>query len=314
MIIYLAPIRGITDSIYRNTFMTYFGGIHLAIAPFVTTVQGNTIKPSHIKDLVPEQNQSLPIIPQILSNDPKQFILLCRCLYDIGYQDINWNLGCPFPMVANKQRGSGLLPFPERIQSFLDQVITKIDSRLSIKTRLGRFHRQELDALIPIWNTYPISEIIIHARTGIQMYEGQVDLDAFKHAANCITHPVVYNGDILTYQDFIHYQTQMPTITRWMIGRGLLMNPFLANIIQSNGTLPDNPIPIFKAFHDDLFIQYEKRLYGASHILGKMKGLWNYFINFFSDSKRQLKNIHKSHTISAYFTSVDSVWNGCNSI
>ena len=156
----LAPIRGITDATFRDVSSRFFPGFDLAVAPFLTTYQGNRIKPVRLKELMPEENRNLPVIPQILGKNPDHFIVIAKALMDLGHTEINWNLGCPYPMVANKMRGSGLLPYPEKIEAFLEKVV-KLPVSISIKTRLGRRDSKEIFDLLPVFNTFPLSEIII---------------------------------------------------------------------------------------------------------------------------------------------------------
>ncbi len=174
----------------------------LPSAPFITTQHGKRIRPSQTRELLPENNSGMPVIPQILSNDPDAFIILAKYLYDMGHETINWNIGCPFPMVANKQRGSGMLPFPDKIDAFLEKTLSAIPNTLSIKTRLGRNDVNEIFQLMPIFNRYPLTEIIIHPRTGRQMYEGKTDLKTFETCLFLSHHPVVYNGDITDIDTF----------------------------------------------------------------------------------------------------------------
>ena len=142
----MAPIQGVTDFIYRNTFPEFFDGFDLAVAPFIATSAGNRAKKSRIRDILPALNTGLPVIPQILSKDPDDFIALARQLFDLGYEKVNWNLGCPFPMVTRKLRGSGLLPFPEKIDAFLEAILLEIPNKLSIKTRLGLEKTDEIES------------------------------------------------------------------------------------------------------------------------------------------------------------------------
>lgn len=305
MRLYLAPMRGLTDSVYRNTYSRYFPGIDLAIAPFITTVQGNKIKPAHIRGLLPEQNQSMPVIPQILSNNPEKFIDLARYLTDMGYADVNWNLGCPFPMVANKKRGCGLLPHPEQVDVFLDKVVPSICARLSIKTRLGRYDADEIDRLMPVFNRYPLSEIIIHPRTGAQMYTGQTDLCRFEKCVKMSNHPIVYNGDIQSRENFEGLSARFGQLSGWMIGRGVLANPFLPGIIKQGSDACSEKIPILIRFHDELFDQYQHILSGPSHAVQKMKGLWAYLSLSFPDSAKALKKIYRANDIGRYHAGVE---------
>ncbi|MEN8258594.1 MAG: tRNA-dihydrouridine synthase family protein [Thermodesulfobacteriota bacterium] len=302
-ILTLAPLRGLTDAIYRNTFARHFKGFDLAMAPFLTTFQGTKVKSAKLGDLLPENNQDLPVIPQILSKDADQFKTLATMLFDLGYETVNWNLGCPYPMVANKGRGSGMLPEPSKIAAFLE-TIADMPCRLSIKTRIGRRSSDEIKALMPIFNSFPLEELIIHPRLGIQLYKGEVDLEVFASCLASSVNPVTYNGDICSLADFTRLAERFPTIERWMIGRGALSDPFLPSAIKGIAA-PHNPSQTIKSFHDDLFGEYSRRLSGGSHLLGRMKAVWFYLAGRFPSDKKLLKKIQKTKKISSYARLID---------
>jgi tRNA-dihydrouridine synthase len=308
--IYLAPLRGFTDAIFRRTYGEFFSGVDLCVAPFIPTVCGDRIKAKHLSDVLPHHNGGGFLVPQVLSKSPADFIVMARALYDLGYTTINWNLGCPYPMVAKKGRGSGLLPFAERIDAFLDQILCAIPNRLSIKTRLGRQHKDEILKLLPIFNRYPLEEIMIHPRTGVQMYNGCVDLDSFGACLALSAHPLVYNGDIVDLPSYQTVKQRFPRVTAWMIGRGILANPFLPAMIKTGGPARSKAMETFKAFHDTLLSRYGEKLSGPAHLLQRMKGLWFYLCRPFSDSQQLLKKIRRSKTIDAYHAVVEPAFDG----
>ena len=215
--IYLAPIRGITDRIFRNIFPKFFDGIDLAITPFISSTHGWKKLNSLLKEFALDKNYGLKTIPQILSNDPDDFLRLANSLNEIGHSTINLNLGCPFPMVVNKGKGCGMLPYPAKIESFLDKIFSKFKSNLSVKLRLGLEYPDEILYLIPIFNNYPIDELIIHARTGKQMYKGNVNLDIFEECLSISQNEIVYNGDIQTISDYQDLCKRFNSISKWMI-------------------------------------------------------------------------------------------------
>ncbi|MBC2717147.1 MAG: tRNA-dihydrouridine synthase family protein [Desulfobacteraceae bacterium] len=313
-ILYMGPIRGGTDHIYRNTFADHFDGYDLAVAPFINCIGTNKIRRKYVKGLLPENNTGMPVIPQILSKSAEGFVLLANYLTDMGYDTINWNIGCPYPQVARKQRGSGLLPHTDKIRQFLDTAIPKLHGDLTIKTRLGREHKDELFTLIPVFNEYPVKEIIIHPRTGKQMYEGIPDVEAFETCLSMCKHPVVYNGDIRTADDFYRLSGRFPTITRWMIGRWALVDPYLPMVIKTGKESTTNKIEKMKTFHDDLYNQYTRVLHGPSHIIDRMKGLMMSFSLAFKENKKALKKIKKARTPEQYeavvhhFFDEEAVW------
>jgi len=303
--LYLAPLRGITDYIYRNTFARYFNGFDAAVTPFIPTLKAIRAKPSHLKDVLPENNSAMPIVPQIIGNNHENFIPLAAQLSDLGYETVNWNLGCPFPMVAKKQRGSGLLPYPDKIEHFLEKTVPAIPNRLSIKIRLGRKTSAELDRLIPIFNRYPLQEIIVHPRTGIQMYDGKPDLDAFEKCLSMAHHRVVYNGDITDLKSFTDLSHRFKATDAWMIGRGAIVNPFLPAIIKNGRDNFNNQVVTFKTFYEELFEAYQKVFSGPGHLLERMKGFWTYFSQAFKDGRKIRKKIHRTLKLPRYLEIVE---------
>jgi tRNA-dihydrouridine synthase B len=307
-VLHLAPLHGITNVIFRNAYYRHFKGFDCATAPFV--ISNNKIKNDNklLKDLIPARNSgNVPLIPQILSKDPAEFNLLAENLKEMGYCEINWNLGCPFPMVADKKRGSGLLQYPMIIDSFLESICAHSGVEISLKIRLGRESEEEILELIPIFNRYPLKKIIIHPRTGIQMYEGNVNLDWFEKSAALIRHPIAYNGDIFSKETFDALQARFPLVNEWMIGRGALRNPFLPEILA--GMEPDTlNIKRIRDFHTDLFDSYAAEFFGHAHVLDKMKEIWTYLGLFFHDSGKHIKKIHKSRNVDEFSSAVHVIF------
>lgn len=303
--LYLAPLRGITDYIYRNIYSRHFDGFDVAVSPFIPTLKAIRAKPSHLKDVLPENNSAMPIVPQIIGNSHENFIPLARQLSDLGYKTVNWNLGCPFPMVAKKQRGSGLLPYPDKIQNFLEKTVPAIPNRLSIKIRLGRKTPDELFKLIPIFNRYPLQEIIIHPRTGKQMYDGEPDLDTFEKCIDRLHHRIVYNGDILDLNSFKDLAARFTSTGSWMIGRGAIINPFLPAIIKNGQDNFSNQVETFRNFYQELFDEYQQVFSGPGHLLERMKGFWSYFSQAFKDGRKIRKKVHRTLKLRRYLEIVE---------
>jgi len=307
--IYLAPIQGITDRIYRNLFSVYFKGVDMAIAPFISTSKKMKAENNLLREVYPDQNTGIPTIPQIMSSVPADFVALANALYDIGCGTVNWNIGCPFRMVVKKGRGAGLLCYPDRIESFLEKTMSGIKPKLSIKLRIGLKYPDEVLQLIPIFNQYPLEELIIHPRTGVQMYDGEVDLAMFEQCLGLSKHRIVYNGDIDSVEKLEMLAKRFGSIERWMIGRSLLANPFLAEEIKFHTKMPYNEkIKIIRAFHDQLFAEYLKILSGPDHITNKMKEIWTYLGGFFENGGKIKKRIWKTHHRDHYVDVVNKIF------
>ncbi len=307
--LYLAPIRGLTDALFRDIFFRHFAGFDAAVAPFITPQKKSLYEDKMIRDVLPANNTTLPVVPQLLHTDPEDFLVLARRLAGLGYTHVNWNLGCPAPMVARKKRGSGLLPYPEEIVGLLTKVLPELPLELSIKTRLGFNDLSETRALLPELDRFRLKEIIIHARLGKQLYRGTTDPDGFAVCRQLTPHPLTYNGDINNVAAFRILADRFAEINRWMLGRGALGNPFLAEEIKN---YPQQSLEIRKKrlynFHEELFNRYTERLDGPSHLLGRVKSLWLYLINSFPGNKKLLKKILKSTNPAAYREAVDQLF------
>ncbi|MFO7707632.1 MAG: tRNA-dihydrouridine synthase family protein [Desulfobacterales bacterium] len=296
----LAPLQGFTDAVFRTTFAEHFKGFDMALAPFITTMPADRLRDGHFRDLLPERNLRLRIEPQILGNSADDFIHVGRRLFDMGYPDLNWNLGCPFRPVTKKRRGAGLLPFPEQVGEFLEKVLPAIPGRLSVKLRLGLNSPFDILKLLPVLNGYPLREIVIHPRTARQVYTGQPDLETFHLCLKASRHPVVYNGDIGDLRKFHEISARFTRVDDWMIGRGALSNPFLPEAIKSGADTGLAKVQRFRAFYEDLFGRYREVLSGPGHLLDRMKGFWTYFPAHFRGGAAIRKQVHRTFHLPRY--------------
>jgi tRNA-dihydrouridine synthase B len=307
----LAPLMGITTATFRRIYNRHFPGFDGAMAPFITTTHGNPASRSHFRDLLPENNRdTLPLVPQLIGRDGPDFARAANRLRDeYGFTEVNWNIGCPSGTVTAKKRGAGLLPHPDLIDTFLDHVCSAVHCRLSIKMRLGLSDSAQWRALVPVLNRYPIAEITMHPRTGGQMYDGIVNMDAFAGFFAACDKPIIYNGDIIAAEGALKLCERFPGLSGLMIGRGAVANPFLPNAIKSAAdekTLFDRTR--LKLFHDDLLIVYEASLEGgAPVVLGRMKEIWAYWTAV-SDDRQAIKRILKAKRTDEYRSAVDAVF------
>ena len=312
--LHLAPLHGVTNRVFRGSYFRHFSGIGSAVAPFILAVRTSKAKPNHFKDLLPgpaaEARGSpvdiaggakarIPLVPQLLGNDPIAFAETARVLAGLGYTEINWNLGCPYPMVADKQRGSGLLPFVDRIGEVLDAACAIPGIEISVKLRLGRSDPHDIIRLMPVLNDHPLKKVIIHPRVGTQMYRGETNLDIFAAAAGLCRHTLVYNGDIFSRAACEKLKARFPGIDEWMIGRGAIANPFLPEEIMTGAVAGDRKARL-RAFHDDLYSSYRDVLCGPAHLLDKMKEMWGYLGASFPGKTKALERIAHAKSLESY--------------
>lgn len=302
----LGPFQGITDMPFRNIYKTHFRGIDKFYTPFFTGIQKDNARNLRTEEIDPHHNDVAILTPQLLSTDAEEVLRFARQCGEMGYHEINLNMGCPFPRVANKRRGSGMLPYPQRIDEMLEQVFEKITLKLSIKCRLGYYSPDEIIPVIEVFNKYPLSELIIHPRIGKQLYKGEADVSRFKTLASSIKAPLIYNGDIFTPNDFVRIASEVGDVSGFMLGRGLLADPFLPEKIKGLDT--GDAMTRLRHYVDDLYEDRLRHAGGSPKVLGRMKELWSYLMLSFEESQQIWRNIKKLNALGDYEAAVDDIF------
>lgn len=295
--IYFAPLEGITGYVYRNAHRKYFGNIDKYFLPFVVINQTGKLKSKERNDVLPSHNEGITAVPQILGNNAEQLVLMAKYLQDLGYREINLNLGCPARTVVTKKKGSGLLAYPEELERFLEQVYQNISIDLSIKTRIGLESPEEFYRILSIYNQYPIKELTIHPRVQKDFYSNTPNWDIFQMAVEESKNPLCYNGDIFSDEDRKRFENRFPDVDAVMLGRGLIRNPGLADTIKE-GKVYDKSV--WKAFHDELVCGYQEVMSGDKNVLFKMKEIWFYMGHSFADAEKLVKQMRKTNHFHEY--------------
>ncbi len=302
--IYLAPFQGITGVTFRKVYSKYFRGVDKLFTPFFTAINNQVKLPARkLAELGNPSENGIEVVPQVLSKDADEILRFAEFCQKLGFKELNWNLGCPYPMVANKKRGSGMLPYPELVDEILRSVMEGINIRFSVKCRLGYYSPDEILSLVPVFNHYKIAEVSIHARIGKQLYSGVTDMDSFKKAVALISVPVVYNGDIFSVNDFQRVHEYFSTINTWMIGRGLLSDPFLPAIIKGLPIAADRQTIVMR-FMDELYFAYRRQLNDNLAVLGILKEYWHYLAESFNDPHKVFKRLKKVNSFDEYENAV----------
>jgi tRNA-dihydrouridine synthase B len=308
--IYLAPFQGITGAIYREIYTKHFPGIDKLFTPFFTGIHKEKSLIKKGFELSQTNHNGIPVVPQILSKDAEEIIRFVNFCKDKGFEEVNWNLGCPYPRVANKKRGSGLLPYPDLVDEILQKVMPVIELNFSVKCRLGYFKPDEIIKLIPVFNRYKIYELTIHARIGKQLYKGGVDIGSFEKAMHLSEVSVVYNGDIFSVEEFENFTLTFPEINSWMIGRGLLIDPYLPGDIKGLFSLSrEERKKGIRKFMDDLYYAYRKNNNDSLHTISLLKELWSHLALSFQHPEKVFNIIKKTGTFDAYEDAVYRVFN-----
>ena len=294
--VYFAPLEGVTDTIYRQVHHAHFTGPVKYFIPFISPTQNLVLTPRERRNVDPQANAWVFAVPQVLTKNAAHFIWAATLLQELGYEEINLNAGCPSGTVTAKGKGAGLLQRPQELGWFLDEIFARTPVRVSVKTRIGFSSPEEFDALLTLYNRYPIHELIVHPRTREEYYRGAVHRDVYAAAEARARMPLVYNGDLFTPDSCRALEQAHPKTRALMLGRGMLANPALAQTYAGGAPLSRESL---RAFHDDLLHAYQAA-YPVSVVLGRMREVAKNIACCFEGAEKPLKAARKAGSLSAY--------------
>lgn len=297
MQIYLAPMEGITGFVFRNAYAKYYGGVDKYFTPFITPHTKKSMDARELRDILPDNNKNVVVVPQVLTNKVEELIVIAKELKNFGYDEINLNIGCPSKTVTAKQKGAGFLEDTKKLEQFFEQFFCATDLKLSIKTRIGMWETDEWERLAFIYEKFPFEEIIVHPRLGCEFYQGMAHRDLFEFYCDYSKKSLCYNGDIVTRDDLFDLDYKWPQCNKFMIGRGLIANPGM--LLGSNAH--------FMEFHNEILEGYASYLSGDQTVLFRMKELWFWWTNLFLGQEKIIKKIKKTNTLKEYQSLVSMI-------
>lgn len=300
-----APMEGMTNRIYRQAHSEMFGGIDRYYAPFLFATSHFERTDRSARDILPENNGSVSVVPQMLSNNAEDLLHTAYVLRDLGYEEINLNLGCPSGTVVSKGKGAGLLASPDELDRLLDRLYARIPVRLSLKTRIGMNDVSEAERLFAIYAKYPVSELIVHPRLRSEQYRGRAHLEIFDAYAAAMPFPVCYNGDLFTVKTAGEILNARPWVKGAMFGRGLIANPALARELRGGERLGKTEL---RAFYDRLVRDYLEEMPGEKTMLFHIKELSLYMVSLFPDAQKHAKRIRKAVSLKDFNDAVDRLF------
>ncbi len=292
--LYFAPMEGITSYTYRNAHNEMFGGCDVYYAPFISPSENERISERHFRDILPENNKNVCLMPQTLTNRADHFLMFQAQAQKIGYDEVNLNLGCPSGTVVKKGKGSGFLKDPDAVDSFLYEIFSADKGKISVKTRLGYYNGDEMETLTRIYNKYKMEELIIHARVREALYKGEPDMVSFKKAYEDSVHKVCFNGNIFSAEDYKKVTEEYEKLESVMIGRGAIANPAIFREIKGGAKLENKELAEFTCLLADRYI---KVLKSEVFTLRKLKEIWVYILWNFPDDKKFSKAIMKTNSL-----------------
>lgn len=297
MLLSLAPMEGITGYAFRRVHAEVFGALDRYYTPFISPPPkaGTPFSKRNSRELAPANNEGLNVVPQLLANDADRFVWAAGLLADMGYKEVNLNLGCPSGTVVAKEKGSGLLLNPDRLEAFLANVCERSPLPVSVKTRVGIASGNEYNELLALFCRCGIAEIVVHPRVQKDFYSGSPRQELYGKTLECAPFPVAYNGDIFTLGDFNTLVAAYPQTRHVMLGRGLLANPALAREIRDGEGLTCEEL---KRFHDKLYESYTNDMGGNA--VFRMKEWWGYAKCAFADPSSVHRIMRKTRRADEY--------------
>ena len=276
MEIHFAPLQGYTDFEYRRIHARHCGGVDTYYTPFIRWEKGG-IREKDIRDILPENNEGLHLVPQIICADTDEFNRLADTIQEHGYEEMDLNMGCPAPMQTKLMRGSGILPYPTRVSALLKEMERRPEVRFSAKMRLGLEGKEEWRELSGMLNSSCLKHLTVHPRIGKQMYKGEVDMDAFNEVYSSIHTPIIYNGDVTSMEQVSYLLERYPGLHGIMMGRGLMARPTLAQECLMGKEMPhEERMSILMQMHEDMLGYCTRKYKVDSQILLHIHSFWEY--------------------------------------
>lgn len=292
MKIYFAPLEGLTDSVYRSVHRKFFPGTDKYFTPFFSPTIHRSLTPKEARELPPADSLNAIVVPQVLTKNAEDFLWFAGKCAELGYNELNLNLGCPSGTVFSKGKGSGMLRDLDALDRFLEAIYTDPPLPVSVKTRIGLESPEEFPSLLAVFNRYPIHELTVHPRVRTQLYRGKPHMEAFRYCVENSASALCYNGDLRSQQDIAAFSESYPTCQSIMLGRGLIADPGMV----SGGTKQTD----LQAFHDELLNSYIDAFSSERNAMFRMKENWFYLLPRFENSERLGKRLHKTTDIAEY--------------
>ncbi len=298
-----APMEGVTSHVYRRVHAEMFPGVERYYSPFIAPNGSGRYRAGNLRDILPENNRGVDLVPQILCSRPEPFLAVARELAAMGYREVNLNAGCPSGTVVPKHKGAGLLGDLPALDALLEEIFSRCPLAVSVKTRMGLESTEEFGAILEIYNKYPLSLLIIHARDRAGMYKSRPDLAGFTRALAASKNPVCYNGSVFSGAALAAVEAAAPGLEQVMLGRGAAANPALFRQLSQGRALEAEEL---RAFHGQLLDAWLAQGLGERHCLARMKELWYYMIHMFPGASA--KRLNKAQTLAAYRAEAEALF------
>lgn len=303
--IHFAPLQGYTDDVYRRIHHELMGGIQTYYTPFLR-MEGGGVRSKDMRDIRPEFNEGVPVVPQIIVKSMKEFDFLTGIVEEKGYTRVDINMGCPFPLQAKHGRGSGLLAHVDIIEEMAKAIAAKSQLKFSVKMRLGWENANEWRPALDVLNSTPLEQITLHPRIGTQQYKGSVSMEAFEEFYKLCKHPLFYNGDVTSVDDIRKLEEMYPKLAGVMIGRGLLARPSLALEYASGVELSwEKRRSLLLDFHDRMKGHYETTANSETQVHSRLRLFWEYMEEELG--RKAYKKIMKAGNLKNYLSAVREI-------
>ena len=228
--LYLAPMAGVTDTIFRQLAKGY--GADVMVTEFVSA-EGIFRKNERTMEYLEFVDAERPLGVQLFGGDPAHLGEAARMVVEWKQPDfIDLNFGCPVNKVVSKMGGSALLrdcPLLEKIARSVVAAVAPFP--VTAKIRIG-WDADTINATktARILEDAGIAALAVHGRTKAQGYTGEADWDVIAAVAAAVKIPVIGNGDLTSAQDVA--QRMKTGVSGVMLGRAAMSAPWIFREIR----------------------------------------------------------------------------------
>ena len=309
--LFLAPMEGITDPIYREVISRLYPEWDFMACDFLRLPGAGKYPRKHfIEHIGPltfhNPNLLNKTIYQVLTSESGNIEDSISQLQDLGVPWVDLNLGCPSKTVIKNKGGSYLLSDLRALEKVLTRIRNLFKGRFTAKIRIGLESDEFFLPILSVIENSGVEAITLHARTRVQMYKGVADWSYIAKATQHSGLPIIGNGDIWSLADIekVYQQTGCHSV---MLARSAMKSPWLAKEfkLERELTLNEKKRELNQYFVQ-LFEGYAPIL-GPEKTLKRLKALCRYIFDHFPNGEVIKRQNLREHEPELFFSRLDQL-------